>query len=109
MAEDNITRLPVTSGPRPLGAIVQNVVAAVVKAKQQRDMLRQAHAAAARFHEAIAEAIEAEEEMEGDNADPYWAEKYKREIGKAGAAIRDMPIKWQAVLQCELPTPPEAA
>lgn len=109
MAEDNITRLPVSPGPRPLGAAVQNVMTAATKAKRQRDDLMKAHEAAAQFHAALAEAFEAQDEIESGNVDPYWTEKYTKELGRAVVALKAMPIKWQAVLACEIPSPPQDA
>lgn len=104
---DNVTHLP--TGPRPLGAIAQGVVAAVSRARSERLALMKAHAAAARFHEALAEALEAEDEIQDGSAHPYWTEKFKRELGNACVALRDMPKSWQEVLRAELPQGPEAA
>lgn len=70
-------------------------------APKDREAIRKAHDAAQRFHAAMAEALEAEIELENrDNPDRgYWAESYQMALGAAAVAMEKMPIKWLAVLE----------
>lgn len=122
MSEDNISRLP-HPGPRPIGAIVQNVVSAALQARKDRKALIKAHEAAAEFHAALARALEAEEdideaqdELTRNRLDQFWIDhlarsrkNFAQELGEAGVALMAMPIAWQAVLHVELPAPPKDA
>lgn len=76
-------------------------------ARDDRWALIRAHVTAARFHEAMADALDAQDEIESaaspQEVDPYWRKKFQDALGKAVVALREMPVKWQAVLEAELP------
>lgn len=102
----SVTPLPNPS-PRPLAAIVQNVVAQAACNKADRDALIKAHRHAAAFHEAMSEALSAERDIEDEtaefgHADSYWSMKYRESVGKAVEAMNKMPIVWAAVLNVKV-------
>lgn len=88
-----------------MGPTLKSVQAVALQTvKPDRNALIVDHEAAARFHEAIAEALEAQDEIERDPAcDPYWREKYAKWLGNAAVALQKMPAKWAALLSMEMP------
>lgn len=81
---------------RDLTSLIVNAVAV-----SAANGLESAHRHAAKFHEAMADAISAQEELAGDpefTDVPYWQERERQALGKAAQALRDMPVRWAAVL-----------
>ena len=107
MSNDNITRLPVSPGPRAIGAVVQNVVAAVSVPSDMQ--MSGHHSQAAAFHEAMSRAFMMQDEIEQGKRegelDPYWEKQYAIELGNAAVALQKMPARWAAILEAELPRP----
>lgn len=86
---------------RDISNVVQTVAASVDPG------LEDAHWAAAEFHEAMAQAMSAREDIEagdgsGGPCDPHWVEKYKAAMGRAAAALQKMPVQWAAVLNAKV-------
>lgn len=79
-----------------------------------RDALIKAHEAAHEFHEAMADALVNERDIEdtkrialGSNVD--WSDiieehekAYAEALGRAAVALQAMPVKWAAILSAEL-------
>lgn len=66
-----------------------------------RDALVTAHLQAAAFHEAWANALEAQGELAGDqdyDGRVYWEKSYRESLGEAAVAMERMPVLWTAVL-----------
>jgi len=82
---------------------LSTITAAIVASRKPDPELEKAHRAAAEFHEAMAEAIEAQMELDGRTEDAaYWQDRYGKSLGQASRALAAMPVKWAAVLGCEL-------
>lgn len=64
-------------------------------------VLEDAHRAAAEFHEAMADAIEAKEDIDGPDG-VYWRSRYVAAMGRAAAALQKMPVQWAAVLNAKV-------
>lgn len=60
-----------------------------------------AHEAAAAYHEAMAEALRAEDELAGDaefTDVPYYTKQYEKYAGRAVAMLQRMPLLWAAAV-----------
>ena len=75
--------------------------------ESDRDALMKAHDVAADFHNAMSAAINAEQELADESLDElartYFQRRYKESLGEAAVAMQKMPVKWLAILECELP------
>ncbi len=82
------------------------ITAAIVASRKPDRDLMEAHRQAAQFHEAMAEAIDAQMELDGGRNDDtdtkFWQARYGEALGQAGRALALMPVKWAAVLGTEL-------
>lgn len=86
-------------------AIVNVALAVVKQPTALTKALAKAHTIAAEFHTHLAESFEAGDELAGPldrETRIYWQKAYAEALGKAAAALQKMPIKWQAILSCEL-------
>lgn len=104
---------------RNIGSIVQNITTTTLQAASAKH-LEKAHRAAAEFHEAMADVFDAQDDIEryeqyereakANNVDTgFWADEraesqkaFKVAFGRASAALLEMPIRWQAILQTEI-------
>lgn len=75
--------------------------------QNKRAGLREAHAAAADFHQAMAAAMEAQAEIDDVPEDgvrmtfedkTYWEKQYAEQLGLAAVAMQKVPVKWLAML-----------
>jgi len=69
--------------------------------------LENAHRIAAMFHEAMADAIEAMAEIDADDDTPlidkeFWRARHTDALGRAAAALQQMPVAWAAVLNVKM-------
>jgi hypothetical protein len=79
-----------------------SITAAIVASRKPDPALERAHRHAAEFHEAMAEALEAQMELDADAGSKFWQARYGEALGQASRALALMPVKWAAVLGCEL-------
>lgn len=90
-------------------ASIQKMLSAMPR-NADREALIKAHELAAEFHEAMADALVNEREIEdtkalAKNSKVDWSDiiadheaAYREALGRAAAALHAMPIKWAAVL-----------
>lgn len=89
-----------------------SVAFATLATPAKRKLLQEAHEQAAIFHQSLADAFDAERDLEeyatySDKSDwtdeiEYARKKYAASLGAAAVALQKMPAKWAAILQCEL-------
>lgn len=88
---------------------IQKLLAAL-PAAANRDARRRDHERAEAFHAAVADVLIADDELSEPNDDlvdrPYWKERRRAALGKAGDAADKMPALWLAILGIEVKAAP---
>lgn len=88
---------------------IQRILTGLPKALD-RDALRKAHEHAEDFHQAMADALTAEDELSETDESmvdrPYWQKRYQEALGKAAAAATKMPAIWLTILGVKIEAAP---